>query len=298
MFYFRTMNYIFLLLIVVGAGVVIKVVWSKKSWNTPNSPFPSDWRIIFVEKVSFYSSLSEEEKKQFEFKVQEFLLNCRITGIDLTLNLTDKLLVAASAVIPIFAFPDWKYTNLFEVLLYPSSFNDKHETSGNGRSILGMVGSGYMNGKMILSRPSLYKGFSNETDKKNTAIHEFVHLIDKADGVIDGVPSLLLEKQYAIPWIDLINKNIEEIYEGKSDINPYGGTNRAEFFSVISEYFFERPKLFESKHPKLYELMEKIFDQDMGDRNLNREKHSIGRNDPCPCGNGKKFKNCCGKGHY
>lgn len=27
---------------------------------------------------------------------------------------------------------------------------------------------------------------------------------------------------------------------------------------------------------------------------VHREK--IGRNDPCPCGSGKKFKNCCGKG--
>ncbi|MED5581835.1 MAG: SEC-C metal-binding domain-containing protein [Pseudomonadota bacterium] len=22
----------------------------------------------------------------------------------------------------------------------------------------------------------------------------------------------------------------------------------------------------------------------------------MGRNDPCPCGNGKKFKKCCGRG--
>jgi preprotein translocase subunit SecA len=26
-----------------------------------------------------------------------------------------------------------------------------------------------------------------------------------------------------------------------------------------------------------------------------RAEH-IGRNDPCPCGSGKKYKNCCGKG--
>ncbi len=24
-------------------------------------------------------------------------------------------------------------------------------------------------------------------------------------------------------------------------------------------------------------------------------KHEIGRNDPCPCGSGKKYKNCCGQ---
>jgi preprotein translocase subunit SecA len=26
-----------------------------------------------------------------------------------------------------------------------------------------------------------------------------------------------------------------------------------------------------------------------------RPSQKIGRNDPCPCGNGKKFKQCCGK---
>ena len=27
-----------------------------------------------------------------------------------------------------------------------------------------------------------------------------------------------------------------------------------------------------------------------------KAKQSIGRNDPCPCGSGKKYKNCCGQG--
>jgi uncharacterized protein YchJ len=26
-----------------------------------------------------------------------------------------------------------------------------------------------------------------------------------------------------------------------------------------------------------------------------RASRKVGRNDPCPCGSGKKFKNCCGK---
>ncbi|HQQ89941.1 MAG TPA: SEC-C metal-binding domain-containing protein, partial [Oscillospiraceae bacterium] len=25
------------------------------------------------------------------------------------------------------------------------------------------------------------------------------------------------------------------------------------------------------------------------------KKKKIGRNDPCPCGSGKKYKNCCGR---
>ena len=26
-----------------------------------------------------------------------------------------------------------------------------------------------------------------------------------------------------------------------------------------------------------------------------RKKMEIGRNEPCPCGSGKKYKNCCGR---
>ncbi|WP_255875329.1 SEC-C metal-binding domain-containing protein [Microbulbifer elongatus] len=28
---------------------------------------------------------------------------------------------------------------------------------------------------------------------------------------------------------------------------------------------------------------------------VTRSTPKVGRNDPCPCGNGKKFKKCCGK---
>lgn len=263
----------------------------------PKESFPTNWRIILKRDVSFYNALSEEEKSRFEYKVQEFLLNCRITGIDTSVETTDKVLVASSAVIPIFGFSDWKYSNIQEVLLYPSSFNEKYETEGPDRRISGMVGNGYMEGMMILSKQALKHGFKNESDKKNTAIHEFVHLIDKADGSIDGIPSLLLEKQYSIPWIDLISKKIDEIYDGQSGINPYGGTNRMEFFAVVSEYFFERPKLLKRNHPNLYNLLEKIFKQDMSARNLSKNKVKIGRNSPCPCNSGKKFKSCCGRMH-
>lgn len=278
--------------------VIFKPFKSSDKWIKPKGKMKPEWRTILLKKVSFYSSLALEEKELFEFKVQEFLANCRITGIGIQVDETDRLLVASSAVIPIFAFPHWRYQNLGEVLLYPASFNDKFETAGDDTNILGMVGSGLMEGKMILSKPALLHGFANESDKKNTAIHEFVHLIDKSDGAVDGVPALLLEKQYAIPWIDLINKKIDEIYEGMSDINPYGATNRAEFFSVISEYFFERPKLLAKNHPELYELLEEIFNQDMDGRNLTETKARIGRNDPCPCGSGLKFKKCCGKQHF
>ena len=56
-----------------------------------------------------------------------------------------------------------------------------------------------------------------------------------------------------------MRKEIESILKDRSDINPYGATNEAEFFAVVSEYFFERPKLLKEKHPELYQLLSEIF---------------------------------------
>lgn len=271
---------------------------SLSRWLKPNTPFPLNWRITLAQDISFYNTLSREEKGLFEYKIQEFLLNHRITGIQTDVTERDRLLVAASAVIPIFQFPKWRYLNLYEVLLYPDTFNLDFETTGKDRNILGMVGTGYMNNKMILSKKALHHGFDNDSDKKNTAVHEFVHLIDKMDGKIDGIPQLLLERPYVIPWLELMKEKIDEIQAEQSDINPYGATNHAEFFAVVSEYFFEQPQLLSKKHPELYAILEEIFDQDMDERDLEKMKLNIGRNSPCPCGSGQKFKRCCGKPHY
>jgi Mlc titration factor MtfA (ptsG expression regulator) len=122
-----------------------------------------------------------------------------------------------------------------------------------------MVGTGALNHVMILSQNELRQSFINNTGKTNTAIHEFVHLVDKTDGSIDGIPEFILDKKYILPWLQMMQKEIELILKDRSDIDPYGATNEAEFFAVVSEYFFERPKLLKEKHPELYKLLSEIF---------------------------------------
>lgn len=284
-------------IVILATAVIIIIAFFEKNKNKTTvieNTSILNLEIILTEKVAFYNALSLEDKKVFQHKVEEFLNDVTITGIDVSIDDADKVLVAASAIIPIFGFRDWKYRNINEVLLYPGSFNENFETDGKDRRILGMVGEGAMNGTMILSKPALLNGFLNETDKSNTAIHEFVHLIDKSDGEIDGVPELLLGREYTIPWINLMAEKITQINQNHSDINPYGATNKAEFFAVASEYFFERPQLLQKKHPVLYDLLEQIFKQRMSEKKLERIKKRIGRNDLCYCDTGLKYKNCCG----
>ena len=258
--------------------------------------FPEKWRLYLEKEVNFYASLDDEDKVVFEADVLRFLKRVRITGIQVEVDDEDRLLVASSAVIPVFAFPEWEYSSLHEVLLYPDLFTEKYDFSEQSRNISGMVGSGgVMHHVVIFSKPALHQGFDNASDKMNVGIHEFVHLFDKQDGEIDGIPQVIMKNQAVLPWLHLISENTKEMLSGKSDINIYGATNKQEFLAVVSEYFFERPKLLKEKHPELYQVLSSIFQTDLAESQAgdNKLKRTIERNDPCPCGSGKKFKDCC-----
>lgn len=238
-------------------GVLLSLAFRKKK------PLPSlsseSIKPLLQEHVAFYRALNDEQKALFEKRVMGFLQKVHITGVNTTVEDIDKVLVAAGAIIPIFAFPDWEYRNINEVLLYPGSFNETFEQDSQDRNILGMVGTGPMQNVMILSQQNVRDGFKGGTDKHNTAIHEFVHLVDKSDGATDGLPEALIPHQYARPWLKRIHEEMQLIREGRSDINYYGTTNEAEFLAVVSEYFFEKPAEMEEKHPELYALLKNIF---------------------------------------
>lgn len=265
-----------------------------------HTPFPVQWRQILEQYVTFYKVINAEEKARFETEIQIFLHEKSITGIKTEVDALTSVLVAASAIIPVFGFPEWEYENLGEILIYPNAFNKDFETEGEGRMIEGMVGSGILNGVMILSKPALLAGFKVDNDRKNVGIHEFVHLLDASDGQYDGIPERFLERQYIAPWIKIMHQGIERIKTGQSSLNPYGASNPVEFFAVAAEYFFEQPDALQNDHPELYALLRKVFNQDTKNRfqtalrsTLNYNGPQVGRNAPCPCGSGKKYKNCC-----
>lgn len=155
----------------------------KKQKQTRNQAQADIYKVLLNEHIRYYQLLGDKEKGRFETLVNEFLQYVRIEGVGTEVTDLDKVYIAASAVVPIFGFPDWKYRNLTNVILYPDTFDHNFQFEGVERNILGMVGSGYMNGQMLLSRAALIKAFSSSSGAEHTAIHEFVHLLDMSDGI-------------------------------------------------------------------------------------------------------------------
>jgi len=244
-------------------GLIAWLIFRKRSTlNGSKRTINAGYRSLLDGHVNYYHKLNKRDRKRFESSIADFLADVNIEGVGTEITDLDRVLIASSAVIPVFGLGNWRYTNLTNIILYPDTFDENYQFEGeNGRNILGMVGGGYMNGQMLLSRAALLKGFSAMAGKGNTAIHEFVHLLDNADGATDGVPESLMQHEYAAPWLSLMHREMHRISEGHSDINPYALTSEAEFFAVASEYFFEKPGELQSKHPELYQQLSQIFRQ-------------------------------------
>lgn len=249
------------LILLVFFAVALYFIFRKK--KVVSIALTADDKKLLLNHVAFYAELDNEKKTLFQEKLSRFLGSVKIEGIGTEISPLDRILVGASAVIPILGFHDWEYRNLGTVLLYPDTFNKDFQFAEGDRNIMGMVGDGYMNGQMILSQSALRHGFSKSAGSENTGIHEFVHLIDKSDGATDGVPQYFIKHGYTIPWVKMMHKEIQKIEDNKSDINPYAITNEAEFFAVTSEYFFENPERMKDKHPALYDSLSKIFGQQL-----------------------------------
>jgi MtfA peptidase len=255
------------LVIIIAILVLLFPMWKlferkfgRKKWPVIKVSFASRLRRILGKNVSFYKGLSSQEKRKFEYRVMRFLQNHEISTAGTRINETDLALVGASAVIPVFRFDRWRYRELDEVVVFGPSFDRNFSGTEEEGRVVGLLGTGDLDRKMFLCRNSLRKGFAQEEDGDNTAIHEFVHLVDKMDGRVDGIPKLIIRRQYVLPWLDLIKRKIGEIEDGESDLNPYGANGNEEFLAVTAEYFFECPEKMKARHPELHRAMQLIFE--------------------------------------
>lgn len=224
-------------------------------------PFPENWAKVLQQEVRFYQHLDEADKKKFQQLMLRFVHTTNINGGG-GVQLTDELitLTGASAVIPVFHLPGWPYDHLKEVVLVPDRVRNPADIHSKERSgILGMVNGYGSPDTMFLSAPSLKAGFNDERDSRNVGIHEFAHIIDETDGVINGIPAAYMTREQIPLWKKVVEQDMERIVERKVHTNPYAATNEAEFFAVLSEEYFENPHRLQKEHPQAFKLLKQVY---------------------------------------
>jgi preprotein translocase subunit SecA len=86
----------------------------------------------------------------------------------------------------------------------------------------------------------------------------------------------------------------------KNEYPEYFKLNHAFYLDVLNE---RKEEFLTDKYTGIYKKIrpkntvfsgEEFFDDDDDEKPYIRESPKVGRNDPCPCGSGKKYKKCCG----
>ena len=130
----------------------------------------------------------------------------------------------------------------------------------------------------------------------------YEQLLSNPDEVVRGTVKELAEK-YNVDVMTMVGF-LDGINDSLKVPNPIETMTEDTEVSLV----FDKEKLYknmvDAKAEWLYELpqWEKIFDEETRKRLYREQKQSgtirkakkIGRNDPCPCGSGKKYKKCCG----
>lgn len=233
-------------------------------------PFPPAW-LEALETLPLYQRLEPTDQAELRGHVLVFLDEKQFEGCD-GLEVTERMRVtiAAHACLLLLHRETDYYPELSSILIYPHAYQSTQQRVGpdgivsEGEQV--RLGESWLRGEVVLAWDAVEAGFRDARDGHNVILHEFAHQLDQEDGKADGAPVLKSTSRY-LPWAKILSAEYEALQDKvahgrRSDIDAYGATNPAEFFAVISEAFFERPKQLKRKHPDLYEQLRSFYDQD------------------------------------
>ena len=264
---------IFLLTIVIIAiAILLSPVLIKQQRNrVKRRPFPPLWNSIVENNLPIYPHLSPTERRRLQGHIQVFLAEKQFIGCN-GLQVTEeiKVIIAAVACLLLLNERGKYFPKLRSILIYPTAYFAK-ETTVRGNYVVEekpvvRLGESWSKDQLILSWQQVKHDTSNWEDGHNVVLHEFAHQLDQEDGKAEGVPILQQNSDYS-NWSKVMTQEYNQLcndveQKRKSVMYSYGATHPAEFFSVATETFFEKPQQLQKKHSALYELLQNYYKLD------------------------------------
>jgi Mlc titration factor MtfA (ptsG expression regulator) len=234
-------------------------------------PIPDTWRALVERNVPYVGRLTPEDRAELFGLVQIFLAEKRFEGCG-GLEITDevRVTIAAQACILLLHRETDDYPNLTSILVYPTTYVVRE----GRRTAEGLVAEGpqarlgesWARDVVVLAWDSVLSGAADIHDGHNVVLHEFAHQLDQEDGGGDGAPALPRRSMY-VAWARVLGHDFDELvrdvaHHHRTLIDRYGATNPAEFFAVVTETFFEKPRELRARHLELYTLLKEFYRQD------------------------------------
>jgi MtfA peptidase len=218
-------------------------------------PLPLAWEAILDARLPVWREWEPAERASFIRHLMVFAEGKLWVGVK-ELEITDEIRVVISAQAARIArnLPLDAYDRVSEIVVYPSHFRKP------GMEHVTIYGEANSWGTVVLSWDAVTQGIAHPADGHDTAIHEFAHMLDFADGAFDGTPTLHQTDDYHA-WSRVLGAHYARLRRAptRGPIREYGATNEAEFFAVATEAFFERPWKLHREAPELYEELRRFY---------------------------------------
>ncbi len=234
-------------------------------------PFPQPWQAILEKNVPLYARFSQADREELKRHILIFLAEKRFEGCG-GLEITDEIRVtiAAHACMLLLHRKTDYYPGLTSILVYPRAYVADRTYHFVGGAVVESrdvrLGESWHRGSIVLSWDDVRRSAADIHDGQNVVFHEFAHQLDSAGGRGDSTP-VLQDRSSFIAWARALKEDFEafrrDIRSRRPEVlDEYGATNPAEFFAVATECFFERSSELQRVHPRLYEELQRFYQQD------------------------------------
>ena len=222
-------------------------------------PISSIWRRTLQEHFAHYRFLGPAQRTKLENTARIIESETYWEGCG-GLELDDRMqiLISANAALLVLENQAGYFEHVTSVIVYPAGVvvKDSHRGDGIVAGETPILGQARFRGPIILSWSDALYG-SQQLGARNVVLHEFAHALDMMGGVVDGTPPM--DASLRARWAEVCQHEYDtlksHIENGmRTAIDPYGATNPAEFFAVVTEHFFEQPHVLHDAHPELWEV--------------------------------------------
>ncbi len=235
-------------------------------------PFPAEWLRIIDHEIALCGALPAADRAALCPLVQRFCSEKKFHGCaGFSVGQRERVVIAAQACILLLHRETELFPDVHAVLVYPEPFVvPTREWSADGMVVTegseARIGEAGDNGQVVLSWQDIESDLANPGHGHNVVLHEFAHQLDLENGASDGTPRLADHAAYQA-WARELQAEYDHLRAAADAgrhtfIDPYAAEHPAEFFAVVSEYFFDLPGALKDRHPRLYEQFQHYYLQD------------------------------------
>jgi hypothetical protein len=227
----------------------------------------ADWQQALG--LPLFAGLGAEERDRLRAQAERLLADKTWSGAaGLEPDGRMAAMIALQAALPILSLDVAAYGHWNEIIVYPGEFVPEREEVDEAGVVhhvrRPLSGEAWEGGPLVLSWGDVEQ--SGRCEGYNVVIHEFAHKLDMGNGAVDGLPRLASTaavEAWAAAFSPAYEDFCRRVDAGEpTELDPYAAESPAEFFAVLSEYFFEWPQPLYKAYPAVYEQMQGYYRQD------------------------------------